>query len=57
MLLSKTLIERETITKEEIESLVTTGKISDNLEVTKEGEPTLLKLREVAKAKKLYKND
>lgn len=53
MLLSKTLIERETITKEEIESLVTTGKIMDNLEPLKEGEPSLLKLREIAKANKI----
>ncbi len=53
MLLSKTLIERETITKEEIESLVTTGKIDDNLATLKEGEPTLLKLREIAKANKI----
>ncbi len=53
MLLSKTLIERETITKEEIESLVTTGKIDDNLETLKEGEASLLKLREIAKANKI----
>jgi hypothetical protein len=50
MTLSNALIEKETLTKEEIESLVTTGKISENLETSKEGEPTLLKLREVAKA-------
>jgi cell division protease FtsH len=50
MTLSDALIEKETLTKEEIESLVTTGKISDNLETSKEGEPTLLKLREIAKS-------
>ena len=53
MLLSKTLIERETITKEEIESLVTTGEIKDDLEPLKEGEQSLLKLREIAKANKI----
>ncbi len=53
MLLSKTLIERETITKEEIESLVTTGKIAEDLETLKEDEPSLLKLREIAKANKI----
>ncbi len=51
--LSNALIERETLTKEEIESLVTTGKIVDNLEPLKEDEPSLLKLREVAKANKI----
>lgn len=53
MILSKALQERETLTKEEIESLVTTGKIEDNLESIKEGEPSLLKLREIAKANKI----
>ena len=53
MTLSKALIERETLTKEEIESLVTTGKIADNLEPLKEGEPSLLKLREIAKSNKI----
>ncbi len=53
MTLSKALIERETLTKEEIESLVTTGKIEENLEPLKEGEPSLLKLREIAKANKI----
>jgi len=53
MTLSKALIERETLTKEEIESLVTTGEISEDLETIKEGEPTLLKLREIAKANKI----
>lgn len=53
MILSDALVERETLTKEEIESLVTTGKISEDLEPLKEGEPSLLKLREVAKANKI----
>lgn len=53
MLLSDALVERETLTKEEIESLVTTGKIGEDLEPLKEGEPSLLKLREVAKANKI----
>lgn len=53
MTLSDALVERETLTKEEIESLVTTGKIRENLEPLKEGEPSLLKLREIAKAKKI----
>ena len=53
MTLSKALIERETLTKEEIESLVTTGKISEDLEPLKEDEPSLLKLREIAKANKI----
>lgn len=53
MTLSKALIERETLTKEEIESLVTTGKIADNLETLKENEPSLLKLREIAKSNKI----
>ncbi len=52
-ILSEALIERETLTKEEIESLVTTGKIAENLEPLKEGETSLLKLREIAKAKKI----
>lgn len=51
MLLSEALMERETLTKEQIESLVLTGKISDEEEKTKDDEPTLLKLRELAKAK------
>ncbi len=53
MLLSDALMEKETLTKEEIESLVTTGKIADNLEPLKESESSLLKLREIAKAKKI----
>ncbi len=52
MLLSDALMERETLTKEQIESLVLTGKINeDELETTKDDEPTILKLRELAKAK------
>ena len=51
MLLSDALMERETLTKEQIESLVLTGKISDEEETSKDDEPTLLKLRELAKAK------
>ncbi len=51
--LSNALVERETLTKEEIESLVTTGKIGEDLEPLKEGEPSLLKLREIAKANKI----
>ena len=49
MLLSHTLIERETITKEQIDELVRTGKIEDNgfnISV----EQTLSKLREEAKS-------
>ncbi len=53
MTLSDALVERETLTKEEIESLVTTGTIRENLEPLKEGEPSLLKLREIAKANKI----
>ena len=53
MTLSKALIERETLTKEEIESLVTTGTIGEDLEPLKEDEPSLLKLREIAKANKI----
>ena len=50
MLLSDALIERETLTKEQIESLVLTGKITEE-ETNKDDEPTLLKLRELAKAR------
>ena len=53
MTLSKALIERETLTKEEIESLVTTGEIKEDLTPLKEGEPSLLKLKEIAKANKI----
>jgi len=50
MLLSDALMERETLTKEQIESLVLTGKITEE-EISKDDEPTILKLRELAKAK------
>ena len=52
-LLADALIENETITKEQIESLVLTGKICDPEECPSTDEPTLLKLRELAKAKKI----
>ncbi len=52
MLLSHTLIEKETITKEQIDELVRTGKIvDDKFEIS--DEPTLSKLREEAKALKI----
>ena len=52
MLLSHTLIERETITKEQIDELVRTGKITEEgFEIS--DEPTLTKLREEAKALKI----
>ena len=49
MLLSDALMERETLTKEQIESLVLTGKIVEE-DNSKDDEPTLLKLRELAKS-------
>lgn len=52
MLLSHTLIERETITKEQIDELVRTGKIEDE-KFDISDEPTLTKLREEAKALKI----
>ena len=52
MLLSHTLIERETITKEQIDELVRTGKIEDQ-EFSISDEPTLTKLREEAKSLKI----
>ena len=52
MLLSHTLIERETITKEQIDELVRTGKIEDDTFDISD-EPTLTKLREEAKALKI----
>ena len=52
MLLSHTLIERETITKEQIDELVRTGKIEDQ-EFEISDEPTLTKLREEAKSLKI----
>ena len=50
MLLSDALMERETLTKEQIESLVLTGKIVED-DNKKDDEPTLLKLRELAKSR------
>ena len=47
MLLSNTLMERETITKEQIDELVTTGKIEDKVEETTD--EALVKLQEEAK--------
>ena len=44
MLVSDTLLERETITKEEIDELVSTGKLSD-----KESNDDLKSLKETAK--------
>ena len=52
MLLSHTLIEKETITKEQIDELVRTGKIEDE-EFDISDEPTLTKLREEAKSLKI----
>ncbi|MBR1818324.1 MAG: ATP-dependent zinc metalloprotease FtsH [Bacilli bacterium] len=52
MLLSNTLIERETITKEQIDELVRTGKIEDE-EFNISDEPTLTKLRETARSLKV----
>ena len=52
MILSHTLIERETITKEQIDELVRTGKIEDQ-EFEISDEPTLSKLREEAKSLKI----
>ena len=52
MLLSHTLIEKETITKEQIDELVRTGKIEDEgFDIS--DEPTLTKLREEAKSLKI----
>ena len=53
MTLSDALVERETLTKEEIESLVTTGEIKEDLEHLREDEPSLLKLREIARVNKV----
>ena len=52
-LLSDALIENETLTKEQIESLVINGKICTPEECPTTDEPTLLKLRELAKTKKI----
>ncbi len=51
MLLSDALMERETLTKEQIESLVLNGVINDDETSSKDDEPTVLKLRELAKSK------
>lgn len=51
MLLSDALMERETLTKEQIESLVLNGVIKDDETSSKDDEPTILKLRELAKSK------
>ncbi len=48
-LLADALVEHETLTKEQIESLVETGKMSPEEPVS--DDPTMLKLKEVAKAK------
>lgn len=50
-LLSDALMERETLTKEQIESLVINGVINEDETSSKDDEPTILKLRELAKAK------
>ena len=52
-LLADALITNETLTKEQIESLVLYGRICDPEECASTSEPTLLKLREMAKAKKI----
>jgi cell division protease FtsH len=51
--LANALIENETLTKEQIESLVLTGKICAEEECPATSEPTILKLRELAKSKKI----
>ncbi len=53
MLLSKTLIEKETITKEQIDELVRTGKIENEEDFSIGDSPTLTKLREEAKSLKI----
>ncbi len=53
MLLSNTLIERETITKEQIDELVRTGKIENENDFNIGDAPTLSKLREEAKDLKI----
>ncbi len=52
MLLSDALMEKETLTKEEIESLVNTGKLPEATAVT-EGEKTITELKVIAKEKKI----
>ena len=51
-LLADALIENETLTKEQIESLVETGKFDPKDDSTSEGN-TLLKLKEIAKSKNI----
>ncbi len=52
-LLANALIENETLTKEQIESLVVNGKICSEEECPVSNEPTILKLKELAKSKKI----
>ena len=52
MLLSDALMEKETLTKEEIESLVNTGKLPEETSVT-DGAKTLTELKAIAKEKKI----
>ena len=52
MLLSDALMEKETLTKEEIESLVNTGKLPEATSVT-DGAKTLTELKAIAKEKKI----
>ena len=52
MLLSDALMEKETLTKEEIESLVNTGKLPEATIVT-ETTKTLAELKNIAKEKKI----
>jgi len=52
MLLSDALMEKETLTKEEIESLVNTGKLPEATSVTDEAK-TLTELKAIAKEKKI----
>ena len=52
-LIADALVENETLTKEQIESLVLTGKICSEEDCPTTNEPTLLKLKELAKAKKI----
>ena len=52
MLLSDALMEKETLTKEEIESLVNTGKLPEATIVTEE-DLTLTELKNIAKSKKI----
>ena len=52
MLLSNALMEKETLTKEEIEALVNTGKLPEVTSVTSE-EKSLTELKQIAKEKKI----